>query len=75
MPHFEPCLLAPQIGFGSGFKCNSAVWRALRNVKQEHGAWKHVQGRESEALERLRELGLEREKVSPQDRPVTSDPS
>ena len=21
-----------QIGFGSGFKCNSAVWRALRDV-------------------------------------------
>lgn len=22
-----------QIAFGSGFKCNSAVWQALRNVK------------------------------------------
>ncbi|KAH6780050.1 3-ketoacyl-CoA synthase 4 [Perilla frutescens var. hirtella] len=24
-----------QIGFGSGFKCNSAVWEALRNVKPD----------------------------------------
>lgn len=24
-----------QIGFGSGFKCNSAVWRALKNVEPE----------------------------------------
>jgi len=23
-----------QIAFGSGFKCNSAVWRALRTVKR-----------------------------------------
>lgn len=26
-----------QIAFGSGFKCNSAVWQALRNVKQSQG--------------------------------------
>ncbi|KAF6166656.1 hypothetical protein GIB67_005518 [Kingdonia uniflora] len=25
-----------QIAFGSGFKCNSAVWEALRNVKASH---------------------------------------
>jgi len=29
-----------QIAFGSGFKCNSAVWRALRNVREEHAAWR-----------------------------------
>jgi len=29
----------PQIAFGSGFKCNSAVWRALRNVNDRHEAW------------------------------------
>jgi len=28
-----------QIGFGSGFKCNSAVWRALRDVDDQHDAW------------------------------------
>ena len=28
-----------QLGFGSGFKCNSAVWVARRRVKQMHGAW------------------------------------
>ncbi|KAK3009757.1 hypothetical protein RJ639_014275 [Escallonia herrerae] len=29
-----------QIAFGSGFKCNSAVWEALRNVKQScNGPW------------------------------------
>eukprot|EP01025_Chloroclados_australasicus_P049094 TRINITY_DN5580_c0_g1_i3.p1 TRINITY_DN5580_c0_g1~~TRINITY_DN5580_c0_g1_i3.p1 ORF type:complete len:243 (+),score=24.37 TRINITY_DN5580_c0_g1_i3:102-731(+) len=28
-----------QIGFGSGFKCNSAVWRALRSQRTQHAAW------------------------------------
>jgi len=28
-----------QIAFGSGFKCNSAVWLALRNVRTLHRAW------------------------------------
>lgn len=28
-----------QIAFGSGFKCNSAVWRAVRDVNDRHGAW------------------------------------
>lgn len=29
-----------QIAFGSGFKCNSAVWEALRNVRQSpNGPW------------------------------------
>jgi 3-Oxoacyl-[acyl-carrier-protein (ACP)] synthase III C terminal len=30
-----------QLGFGSGFKCNSAVWRSLRRIKVT--AW-HVAG-------------------------------
>ena len=28
-----------QIAFGSGFKCNSAVWQALRTVDTPHEAW------------------------------------
>ena len=28
-----------QIGFGSGFKCNSAVWKAMKNNKKVHRAW------------------------------------
>jgi 3-ketoacyl-CoA synthase len=28
-----------QLGFGSGFKCNSAVWVANRATKSAHGAW------------------------------------
>ncbi|KAL6769302.1 hypothetical protein ACKKBG_A30480 [Auxenochlorella protothecoides x Auxenochlorella symbiontica] len=40
-----------QIAFGSGFKCNSAVWRALRNINdKDHAAWQHIVGREGEAM-------------------------
>lgn len=28
-----------QIAFGSGFKCNSAVWKALRDNQDRHSAW------------------------------------
>ncbi len=28
-----------QMGFGGGFKCNSAVWRALKDVNQSHPCW------------------------------------
>eukprot|EP00877_Chromochloris_zofingiensis_P008304 jgi/Chrzof1/3727/Cz13g06210.t1_LCKAS9 len=28
-----------QLGFGSGFKCNSAVWKANRRIKESHHAW------------------------------------
>jgi len=28
-----------QLGFGSGFKCNTAVWKALHRGKSHHAAW------------------------------------
>ena len=28
-----------QMGFGSGFKCAAAYWRALRDVTELHPAW------------------------------------
>lgn len=28
-----------QIAFGSGFKCNSAVWKAVKDVNDRHEAW------------------------------------
>ena len=38
------------IGLGAGFEANSAVWRALRDIKATHAAWAHVLGgREGEA--------------------------
>ena len=35
-------LVCLQVGFGSGFKCNSAVWRALRTINSQHESWKHL---------------------------------
>jgi hypothetical protein len=37
--HRPSLSLCPQIAFGSGFKCNSAVWRALRPINDRHDAW------------------------------------
>jgi len=28
-----------QLGFGSGFKCNSAVWKAKRRIHETHATW------------------------------------
>ena len=28
-----------QISYGSGFKCNSVVWKAMRNIRHQHEAW------------------------------------
>jgi 3-ketoacyl-CoA synthase len=35
----KPGEMVWQIGFGSGFKCNSTVWRALRHNNTAHVAW------------------------------------
>ena len=37
-----------QIAFGSGFKCNSAVWRALRSTNEQHKAWVGVKVSDSD---------------------------
>ncbi len=29
-----------QLGFGSGFKCNSAIWRARSAIREQHDAWR-----------------------------------
>ncbi len=50
-----------QVGFGSGFKCNSAVGKALRRVKSTHAAWEHVIGREDQAVNRFKQLAAEAE--------------
>ncbi|GMH45598.1 hypothetical protein BSKO_13555 [Bryopsis sp. KO-2023] len=34
-----------QVGFGSGFKCNSSVWKAIRDVQNTHEAWAHRVGK------------------------------
>lgn len=40
--HAETISACWQVGFGSGFKCNSAVWRALRTINTQHECWKHL---------------------------------
>ena len=46
-----------QLGFGSGFKCNSAVWTARRGFKTRHAAWEgfNVQAMRDEFDEAERE--------------------
>lgn len=39
----------PQVGFGSGFKCNSMVWKALRPIRTDHPAWEISDIRNAEA--------------------------
>lgn len=39
----DTCVAVMQVGFGSGFKCNSAVWKATRNIHDtRHAAWAHL---------------------------------
>ena len=47
----DTCVAVVQVGFGSGFKCNSAVWKATRNIHDSrHAAWAHL--KKSENLEK-----------------------
>ena len=40
-----------QVGFGSGFKVNSAVWRALKDIKDSrHVAWETVSQAQVETM-------------------------
>lgn len=33
--------LAAQVGVGSGVKCGLCVWKAERDIHEEHTAWQH----------------------------------
>ena len=45
-----------QIAFGSGFKCNSAVWLCINNNSNRPGKRNHIEDRELEAEELEKEL-------------------
>jgi len=47
-----------QIAFGSGFKCNSVIWKALRNIRDttRRGFWDDVEGLPAEYKAVLDEL-------------------
>lgn len=45
-----------QIAFGSGFKCNSAVWLCINNHSNRLGKRKRIEDRELEAAELEKEL-------------------
>lgn len=34
-----------QIGMGGGMKAGINMWRALRDVRDNHAAWQHLRGR------------------------------
>lgn len=46
-----------QIAFGSGFKCNSAVWQVLRNIKpSQQSPWAHCIDEYPQHLEEIQQI-------------------
>ena len=43
------CQQVLQLGMGSGFKCCSAVWKALRDIDTQHPCWE-LRDRQPEPL-------------------------
>jgi hypothetical protein len=39
-----PAIITPQVGVGGGMKSGVAFWRALRDVRDIHPAWAHLNG-------------------------------
>jgi 3-ketoacyl-CoA synthase len=60
-----------QVGFGSGFKCNSAVWRAMRPIHSKHAAWDHLQP-ENVGKRRHNPLTDESQPLPPIEPPISS---
>ncbi|XP_024395139.1 3-ketoacyl-CoA synthase 4 [Physcomitrium patens] len=47
-----------QIAFGSGFKCNSAVWQALRNIKpSQRSPWAHCINEYPQHVDEIQKFG------------------
>ena len=36
---------SPQVSVGTGVKAGINIWRAVRDVKEAHPAWQHLQGK------------------------------
>jgi len=50
----------PQVGFGSGFKVNSAVWRAKKSFQdRSHSAWEEITEEDTRTMwEDLERMGV-----------------
>ena len=58
--HNPELLYMYQVGFGSGFKTNSAVWNALRAFKDtSHEAWVHITAEDIQYMwDELEKMGV-----------------